>query len=58
MGNAVRRDESLSEAQSAVAYGNFRMCKDTKSVGDEAASQLFGDEHVVECAAAEANLVE
>jgi hypothetical protein len=51
-------DERLSQAQTTVARGNLGMSKNLKVKELQFANQVFEHEHVVECAAAQADPIQ
>ena len=51
-------DERLSEAETAVARGNFGVRENFKATGSQFASQVFEHKQVVECAAAQADPID
>lgn len=58
IGGAVRCDDRLSEAQTAIARGNLGMSKNFKAMGFQFANQMFEHKKIVERTAAEADPIE
>lgn len=56
--HAVRGDERLSQAQAAVARGNFRVRENLESCRGQVSYKVFKEENILERAAAQANSIE